>query len=168
VTQADCVPASVLEALLTHKVRFVLIGGLAARLHGSPSVTEDVDVCYARDHTNLERLAFALGSINARLRGAPHDVPFLLDAATLEAGDHFTFDTDVGKLDCLGTPAGVEGFDQLNANAVDMHLALMSVRVADLDDLIRMKRAAGRPKDRIELEILGALRDEIALRARED
>jgi hypothetical protein len=154
-------PASALETLLEHRVRFVLIGGLAANLHGSPSVTEDLDICYARDRKNLESLSAALLELRARLRGAPSDVPFLLDAATLEAGDHFTFDTDAGSLDILGTPAGTSGFDALNVNAVEMHFDLMSVKVASIDDLMRMKRAAGRPKDRIELEILGALQDEL-------
>ena len=158
---AEFQPGPALEILLEHKVRFVLIGGLAARMHGSPSVTDDLDICYARDRRNLERLSDALVEMRSRLRGAGPDVPFLLDAATLEAGDHFTFDTTAGALDILGTPVGTDGFDQLNANAVDMRLDFMTVRVACLEDLIRMKRAAGRPKDRVELEILGALRDEI-------
>jgi hypothetical protein len=154
-------PSSALEALLEHRVRFVLIGGFAARMHGSPSITEDLDICYARDPVNLQRLSAALTALHARLRGAPADVPFLLDPRTLEAGDSFTFDTDAGKLDCLGTPSGTKGFGELNANAVEMHTDLMTVRVASIDDLIRMKRAAGRPKDRVEIEILGALRDEL-------
>jgi hypothetical protein len=154
-------PRSALEALHRQGVRFVLIGGLAARLHGSPSVTGDLDICYARDRENLQALAKTLRSLRARLRGAPEDVPFLLDAHTLIAGDHFTFDTVYGGIDCLGTPAGVNGFDELEANAVLMQFQQVPVRVASLDDLIRMKRAAGRPKDRVEIEILGALRDEL-------
>ncbi len=154
-------PAAALEALLEHRVRFVLIGGLAARLHGSPSITGDIDVCYARDVANLERLTDALRELGARLRGAPPDVPFVLDSRSLEMSDSFTFDTTAGKLDILGTPKGTTGFDELNANAVKMHFDLMTIRVASIDDLMRMKRAAGRPQDLKELEILGALRDEI-------
>lgn len=154
-------PASALAALADQDVRFVLIGGLAARLHGSPSVTEDTDVCYARDHTNLERLAEALRALDARLRGAPDDVTFTLDAAALEAGDHFTFATTAGALDIFGRPAGTTGYDSMAANAVEMTFDRMSVLVASIDDLMQMKAAAGRPKDLVELEILGALRDEI-------
>ena len=157
-------PGAALAALLEHRVRFVLIGGLAARLHGSPSITRDVDICYARDRTNLERLSAALVELHARLSGAPVDITFLLDARTLEMGDSFTFDTDAGKLDILATPAGTKGFDELNANAVEMRFDLMAIRVSAIDDLIRMKRAAGRPQDLKEVEILGALRDELEAR----
>lgn len=142
-------------------MRYVLVGGVAANAYGSPSITHDLDICYARDDANLERLATALEKVNARLRGVSEDVPFLLDAKTLKKGDNFTFVTDYGSLDCLGTPAGLMGFDELDRNANEMDLGGLIVRVAGLEDLMRMKRAAGRPKDRVELEILGALREEI-------
>ncbi|MFN2483707.1 MAG: nuclear transport factor 2 family protein [Candidatus Limnocylindria bacterium] len=154
-------PARALTALTERGVRFVVIGGIAARLLGSPTVTRDLDVCYARDPGNLERLTSALRDLHARLRDAPPDVPFRLDGRTLAAGDHFTFVTDAGDLDILGAPSGSEGFDQLARNASAMDLDGIRVLVADIDDLIAMKRASGRPKDRIELEVLGALRDEI-------
>jgi len=154
-------PIGILGALARHEVRFVVIGGLAGAIRGSPVITGDVDICYARDGANLERLAEALHELGARLRGAPADVPFRLDAASLRAGDHFTFSTSLGPLDCLGTPAGTEGFRDLDATATDEDLDGLSVRVASLDDLIRMKRAAGRPQDRIAIEWLSALRDEL-------
>jgi hypothetical protein len=154
-------PLAGLRALAEHDVRFVLIGGYAAALRGSPMMTGDVDVCYARDRANLKRLAAALRSLNARLRGAPSGVPFELDARALEGGDHFTFSTDAGPIDCLGTPAGTEGFPDLDAAATDEDLGGLIVRVASLDDLIRMKRAAGRRQDRIAIEWLSALRDEL-------
>jgi predicted nucleotidyltransferase len=150
-----------LRTLTQHGVAFVVIGGIGGRLHGSTTVTGDVDICHARDPANLERLAEALGSLNARLRGVDDGVPFVVDAASLGAGDHFTFTTDAGDIDCMGTPAGVAGFEELDANASSLDLDGFSIRVASLDDLIRMKRAAGRPKDLIEVEVLGALRDEI-------
>ena len=159
-------PRTTLEVLAGAGVRFVVIGGIAARLLGSPSVTRDLDICYARDRENLTRLVAVLRQLNARLRGATGDVPFRLDPATLAAGDHFTFVTDAGDLDILGTPSGVGGFDELERNADELDLDGLRVRVAAIDDLIRMKRAAGRPKDRVELEILGALRDEIDAVAR--
>ena len=154
-------PLGVLRTLLDGGVRFVLIGGLAASVRGSPVITGDLDICYARDDDNLERLATVLASLQARLRGAPDDVSFVLDARTLKAGDHFTFSTSAGPIDILGTPAGTNGFADLDAAATDEAVDGMTVRVAAVDDLIRMKRAAGRPKDLIALEWLGALRDEI-------
>ena len=154
-------PRAALQVLASHRVKFVLIGGLAANVLGSPVVTLDLDICYARDPENLERLAAALTELHARLRGAPPDVPFLLDAKTLKAGDHFTFETSAGSLDCLGTPAGTMGYNDLHARAESAVIADHPVAVAALDDLIRMKRAAGRPKDLLAVEELVALRDEI-------
>jgi len=129
--------------------------------HGSPTVTQDLDICPDRSPDNLEALAAALLDLHARLRGVTEDVPFVLDARTLEAGDHFTFVTDAGDLDVLGTPAGTGGYHELIDDADTIDLDGFDVRVASIEALIRMKRAAGRPKDRAELEILGALRDVI-------
>jgi hypothetical protein len=154
-------PLGGLRALVDEGVRFVVIGGYAAALRGSPMMTGDVDVCYARDRRNLERLASALRGLNARLRGAPRGVRFELDARSLAAGDNFTFSTDAGPIDCLGTPTGTEGFADLDAAATDEDLGGLVVRVASLDDLIRMKRAAGRRQDRIAIEWLEAIRDEL-------
>jgi hypothetical protein len=161
-------PLDALETLARHQVRFVVIGGYAAQLRGSPSVTRDTDICYSRDDENLERLAAALQELQATLRGAPKDIPFILDAKTLRMGDHFTFDSVAGALDCLGTPAGVRSFEELERVADSFDLGGFTVKVASIDDLIRMKRAAGRPKDLIEVEVLGALRDEIDEQARTD
>jgi hypothetical protein len=161
VTEPAFRPVSILHELLDRDVRFVLIGGLAGAIRGSPVITGDVDVCYARDRQNLERLAEALGGLGARLRGAPPEVPFQLDAPALEAGDHFTFATELGSLDCIGTPAGTDGFADLDASATDESLDDIVVRVASIDDLIRMKRAAGRRQDLIAVEWLEALRDEL-------
>jgi hypothetical protein len=153
-------PERLLRVLARHRVRFVLIGGLAARLWGSPTVTNHLDLCYARDRPNLERLAAALRELKATLRGVTQEVPFRLDAETLAGGDHFTFTTAAGNLDVLDQPAGSPGYEGLARAATSMKLAGTDVLVCDLDDLVAMKRAAGRPKDRIELEVLGALREE--------
>jgi hypothetical protein len=154
-------PIAGLRTLVDHGVRFVLIGGYAAAIRGSPMTTGDVDICPARDRENLDRLAEAFRSLHARLRGAPADAPFVLDGRILEVGDHFTFATGAGPIDCLGTPAGTDGFPDLDASATDEDLDGLVVRVASLDDLIRMKRAADRPQDRIAVEWLSALRDEL-------
>jgi hypothetical protein len=154
-------PLGALRTLSEHGVRFVLIGGFASALRGAPMITGDVDICNARDDANLQALATALDELGATLRGAPADVPFRLDAATLNDGDHFTFSTKAGPIDCLGTPAGTDGFVDLDASATDEDLDGLSVRVASVDDLIRMKQATARPQDLIAVEWLSALRDEL-------
>jgi hypothetical protein len=154
-------PLRLLEGLEGHGVRYVVVGGIAARLLGSPTVTRDLDICYARDPENLSALANLLTVLHARLRGAEPGLPFQLDARTLRAGDTFTLETDAGDLDLLGSPAGTDGFADLARGASRTNLGGINVMVASVDDLIRMKRAAGRPKDLIEVEVLGALRDEL-------
>ena len=154
-------PVRLLETLDRHGVRYVVVGGIAGRLLGSPIVTRDLDVCYARDPANLASLAAALSELHAQLRGVEPGLPFHADARTLRAGDTFTLETDAGDLDAVGTPAGTDGFADLARTATRLDVGGLKVLVASVDDLIRMKRAAGRPKDLIEVEVLGALRDEI-------
>jgi len=154
-------PLEALRVLSDHDVRFVLIGGFAGRIYGSPTVTNDLDLCYARDADNLEQLASALHELRAYLRGAPDGLPFVPDAKTLAAGLNFTFTTKAGNLDLVGMPSGTRAFDDLDRTAEELDLNGLRVRLASLDDLIRMKQAAGRPKDLIEAEVLGALREEL-------
>lgn len=156
-------PNAILEVIVRYGVRFVLVGGLAAQAHGSPSLTGDVDVCYARDRENLDRLAGALSELMAVRRGLPSDAPKLppLDARTLRAGGLFTLTTRYGNFDLLATPDPGFDYERLLERAVAVPYRGTDIRVASLYDLIEMKRAAGRPKDRVELEILGALREEI-------
>jgi hypothetical protein len=160
-------PFGALRALTDAGVAFVVIGGIAGRLHGSTTVTNDLDICCERSPENLDRLAAVLRDADARLRGVDGDVPFVLDGETLAAGDSFTFDTAFGALDILGTPAGTGGFAVLASNAIRYELSDIEVLVASIDDLIAMKQAAGRPKDLIEVEVLGALREEIDAANRE-
>jgi hypothetical protein len=156
-------PAQALAALKANGVRFIVIGGVAAAVHGSPMLTSDLDVCYARDEANLRALAQALMDLHARLRGAPEQVPFQLDHVTLRKGDHFTFSTDAGDLDVIGTPAGTSGYEQLVRDASEVELGdRLVVWITSLEALIRMKEAAGRPKDRLALETLRAIRDDDA------
>lgn len=154
-------PLRVLHRLNESSVRYVVIGAFAGRLLGSPTVTRDLDICHATDETNLRALAEVLAELHARLRGVDDHVPFKLEARTLAKRSSFTFTTDAGDFDVLALPAGTSGYDDLARTADRVDLEGLTVLVASVDDLIRMKRAAGRPKDLVELEILGALRDEI-------
>jgi hypothetical protein len=167
VTEGRFDAGELVRILQRHEVDFVIIGGIAGQLWGSPTITQDLDICYAREQTNLEHLAAALRELNAKLRGVKEDVPFRLDARTLFNGDSFTFITDFGAFDCLATPSGTSGYDDLKQGAEAMPVGGgRKVWVCSIDDLIRMKRAAGRRKDQLELEHLGALRDERSQRRR--
>jgi hypothetical protein len=167
VTEGRFDAGELVRILQRHEVDFVIIGGIAGQLWGSPTITQDLDICYAREQTNLEHLAAALRELNAKLRGVKEDVPFRLDARTLFNGDSFTFITDFGAFDCLATPSGTSGYNDLKQGAEAMPVGGgRKVWVCSIDDLIRMKRAAGRRKDQLELEHLGALRDERSQRRR--
>ena len=142
-------PAPVVEHFARAGVDFVLIGAVAGGAHGSSYGTFDVDLAYARDDENLERIAEVLRSLGAVLRGAPADVPFQLDARTLAAGANFTFSTSLGSIDILGDPAGAPPYHRLKADAITIDVRGQPVRVASLDHLIAMKEAAGRTKDKL-------------------
>jgi hypothetical protein len=154
-------PDLILRTLDAHGVDFLIIGGLAGNIRGTADVTNDLDVCYAREGANLGKLASALQELGATLRVAgPVDgpLPFQLDAATLRLGDSFTFSTEAGDLDILGSPSGTAGYEDLIQGASRFDLGDgLQVDVAGLDDLIRMKRAAQRPKDLLHVEHLEAL-----------
>lgn len=151
-------PERILEALTKHDVHYVLIGGLAGNIHGSTSITRDLDICYERTPDNIERLARALVDLRVTLRGAEPGLPFRVDARTIRNGLNFTFDTDHGWFDCLGDASGYT-YEVLKPNAFEGDLGGMKVFTASLDDLIRMKRAAGRNKDLVEIENLSKLRE---------
>jgi hypothetical protein len=142
-------PLPLLTALARGGVDFVVIGGVAGGAHGSAFGTFDLDVAYARDRENLERLADVLRELGATLRGAPEGLPFLLDAKTLENGANFTFDTRFGSLDILAERAGSPRYSELRAAGQDLEIDGVPVRVASIDHLIAMKEAAGRTKDKL-------------------
>jgi hypothetical protein len=160
-------PRLICSTLEDEGVRFVLIGGFAATIHGSPLPTSDVDIVPARDDENLERLARALVRLHARLRteAGPVDVP--LDPEFLRAMPFIlNLATDHGDIDVTFTPAGgLDGYDGWRRSAVEVEIAPgLGVRIAALHDIINSKRAAGRPKDQHALPYLESLRDEIARR----
>ena len=154
-------PVPILSALAEGGVDFVVVGGVAGGAYGSSYPTYDLDVAYARDDANLERLAAVLTSLGARLRGAPDDVPFVLDARTLRAGANFTFETELGSIDVLGDAAGAPPYERLRADAKAEVVRGVEIRFASLDHLIAMKEAAGRPKDRLMATEYRLLADEL-------
>jgi hypothetical protein len=164
---AEFTPGPILEVLKRHLVDFVLIGGLAGVIHGSAYPTYDVDIAYSRSAENLERLALALRELEATLREAAKDLPFLLDARTRRAGQNFTFDTKHGKLDILGDPAGAPSYEKLRADAPQEEVDGLVVAVSSIDHLIAMKEAAGRNKDKLMATEYRVLADEIRRREAE-
>lgn len=153
-------PEEMLRALERHGVRYLIIGGLGATLHGSPLPTLDADICPASDHSNLEALARALTELKARIRAtdAPDGLPFPCEASFLQQMKLLNLTTRFGDLDLAFEPAGVGGFEQLQGRAVHYELADdLIVAVAALEDIIRSKEAADRDKDRQALPVLWLL-----------
>ena len=133
------------------QIECVLIGGVAATVHGSSIPTQDLDICYLRERPNLTKIVHALRTVNATLRGAPKNLPFILDEETLRHGLNFTFDTDAGNLDLLGEVRGVGIYSDCLENADEAEIFGHRLRVLSLDKLMASKQAAGRPKDVIAL-----------------
>jgi hypothetical protein len=152
---------SLLEPLVRHGVDFVVIGGMAGIARGSNYPSFDLDVAYARDKANVRRLVAALEEIGVRLRGAPADPPFQLDARAIENGANFTFVTPYGDFDVLADVGGIHSYKDLASASEEKVVFDLPVRFASLDDLITMKRAANRPKDRNMLEEYLVLADRL-------
>ncbi|MBI2826148.1 MAG: hypothetical protein HYX69_15825 [Planctomycetia bacterium] len=144
--------------LARHKVEFLVVGGQAELLMGSPRVTYDTDLCYARTEQNLDRLADALKEIDPSLRGAPPDLPLVLDARALAFGNNYTLNTAVGPLDLLGWVEPLGTYKELLPCAETYKLGGLTVQTIGLDDLIRVKEHVGRAKDRESLLQLLAIR----------
>lgn len=149
--------AGILRRLTARGVDFVVIGGIAAVLHGSPRATFDLDLCFATDPANLDGLGEVLTDLDARLRGVGEEVPFVPDAATLRQVEVLTLRTALGDLDVLARPAGVTRYETLRRGADRYELGGFSVLVASVADLIAMKHAAGRAKDLADIEELEAI-----------
>lgn len=149
-----------LRLLGGHGVEFIVVGGIAATVHGAARATYDLDVCYRREPLNLDKIVAALAGIHPYLRGAPPGLPFQLDAATLRAGLNFTLQTDAGGLDILGEIVGGGRFEDLRSHAAKVELFGTLCLCVTLRQLIAMKRAAGRPKDHDALAELEALLEE--------
>ncbi len=138
-------------------VRFVVIGGFAARAHGSARITDDVDICYDPTDDNRERLARTLTGWGAHLRGVETGLPFVMDAQMLRTTPVMTLVTDQGNIDVMDRVAGVGEYEDVLRESQEVAAAGVTFRVLSLPALIRAKRAAGRKKDRDQLPELEAL-----------
>ena len=153
---------ALLTPLIAGGVEFIVIGGVAAIIQGSPLSTQDVDVVYRRSEENMRRLCIALEPFRPYLRGAPPGLPFRFDPPTVERGLNFTLQTSLGPLDVLGEIVGGGGYDDLLPHSFEIESSGRRMRVLGLRRLIEVKRAAGRPKDLeaiAQLEVLLEERD---------
>ena len=152
-------PVSMLSVLEHNRVEYVLIGGLAATLHGSPLRTGDADICPAADQENLERLAAALTAMDAKIRSvdAPGGLTFSCDATFLKNVQLLNLLTRFGDLDISFQPSGTTGYGELASSVQRFDLEGLMVPVASLADIIRSKESANREKDRQALPTLRAL-----------
>jgi hypothetical protein len=152
-------PQDIFATLDRHGVRYVLVGGLAAILHGASHLTTDVDVVPEESKANLEQLSAALDELDARVRvaGEPDGVPFGHSAESLPRVRMWNFQTSKGDLDIAFEPSGTHGYDDLARDVVVMRVRGIDVPVASLADVIRSKEAAGRARDRVVLPGLRAL-----------
>ena len=146
----------VVSALSSFKVEFIVVGGVSAVLQGAPIVTRDLDLCYRRTSDNISRLAAALSPFQLSLRGLPEGVPNFFDERSLQFGMNFTLEAEDESLDLLGEMSAIGGYDAIVGRAIEMAVAGHTVKVLALEDLIRTKRAAGRPKDLAVLPVLEA------------
>ncbi|MDF2772374.1 MAG: hypothetical protein K0S86_1868 [Geminicoccaceae bacterium] len=149
--------ARLLTALNDADVQCIIVGGLAATVHGSSRLTQDVDVVYSRENENIERVIAALAPLEPYLRGAPPGLPFEWSPATLRRGLNFTLTTDAGDIDLLGELTGGGTYEALAPHSVIVTMFGRDHRCLGLPMLIQTKRAAGRPRDLeaiAELELL--------------
>ena len=153
-----------LRGLTRRKVKFVVVGGVAAAAHGSSRVTNDLDICYdASDRANLVALASLLASWDAYPRGIEPGLPFILDDRTLFGAPVLTLTTSEGDIDVMDRIAGVGEYASVRAHSETISALGVRFRVLDLPSLIKAKRAAGRPRDHEHLPELEAL---LAMRRR--
>jgi hypothetical protein len=155
----DHQPAALIQALVDGGVDFVIVGGVAVVLQAMPRFTKDLDICYSMAEENLEALGGVLVGLKARLRGLSEEVPFVPDGRTLRQTQIVCLTTPSGDIDLLVRPDGSPTYDALRDKADVMVLAGRSVRVASIEDMLGMKRAAGRPQDLVDIESLEVARE---------
>ena len=149
-------PERLITVLARHGVDYILIGAMAARLHGFPRVTADADITPARDSDNLERLAAALRELNARIYtdAIPEGLVFDVSARTIARAEIWNLVTSAGRLDVVFIPSGTSGYDDLVKTAVPFRIFGVELGVARLEDILRLKDAADRPQDRHDAVVI--------------
>lgn len=149
-------PELLVTTLARHGVRYVLIGAVAARLHGFPRLTADADITPERGAVNLERLALALRALDARVytESVPEGLVFDVSAASLARAEMWNLVTTAGRLDVVFMPSGTGGYEDLVANAVRFRVFGAELWAARLEDILRSKEAADRPQDRQDALII--------------
>ena len=150
-------PITVLRTLATRSVDFVVVGGFAAALRGSPVTTDDVDICFAQEEANRRRLADALIALAARTPGVDVAATFIIEDA-LELREQCSFDTVAGRVDTVAVPRGTNGYVDLVRGADRLDIEECFVLVASLDDLVRMKAEGADEPQWISLSALRAVR----------
>lgn len=155
-------PGEMLRILEAYDVSYLIVGGMAAAIHGSPHVTQDLDITPEMALANLECLSAALDEMSARIRteAVPDGLPFSHDAESLRHLTVLNLTTDHGDLDLTITPSGTDGYDDLRRDAMRVEILGVETAVASLADVIRSKEAADRPKDHLTLPTLRRLLEE--------
>jgi hypothetical protein len=151
-------PSALLRRLTEADVDFVVIGGIAVVLLGSPRNTKDLDITFSTAPANLQALGRVLVEVHARLRGVTEEIPFVPDARTLRQAMLLTLETDDGWLDLLAEPPGGPPYAELRERAIEVELDGITIRVAAIDDMIAMKKAAGRLQDLADIDELEAIK----------
>ncbi|HEX2223078.1 MAG TPA: hypothetical protein VHN15_02605 [Thermoanaerobaculia bacterium] len=150
-------PKAIFEALAEEGVAYVLVGGLAATVHGASLTTLDTDVCFRQDRENCERLSRALERIQAEVY-PPRAVPIPLTPELLQSHRILHLRSSAGRLDLLGTVPGLGTYDEIAPSLIEIRLEGLLVPVLNLDQLIQAKSVLNQPKDREHLDQLLAIR----------
>lgn len=155
---ADFDALELFRALGRHGVEYVTVGGVAIQAYGGQRMTQDLDVAIAASRENMERLAAALVDVEGRLLGPDGQRSKPVPSASLLApGDQWHLITAYGPLDVLTLPAHLGSFADVRARAHDVQLGDLAIPIAHRDDLLTMKRAAGRPQDLADVRLLESL-----------
>lgn len=150
-----------LRALFDHGVDFILVGGVAAVLHGAPIGTFDLDVVHSRSPENIERLLAVLQDLDAYYRGRGEQ-RVRPDTSHLASPGHRLLMTRFGPLHVLGTIGDDHGYEDLVEHTVEVWVSGMPVRVLDLETLIAVKEETGHEKDRAVIPILRRTLEEMS------
>ncbi len=142
----------ILELLNKHEVEFIVVGGVAAVIQGAPVTTFDLDTLVRVREDNAERLSLALNELDARYR--EHQSTVRPTKEDIMAGGHLLLLTRAGPLDLLGFIGDTSRYEDMLPRSTEISMAVGTLRVLDLEELIRQKKESDRPKDRAMLELL--------------